>query len=66
MIKTEYSALTNVTVEVDFTEADLNQLKADQEEEAKLAAEVAAKAAAKVAIAERLGLTENELATLLG
>jgi hypothetical protein len=66
MIRTEYSALTGTTVEIDFTESDLNQLKADQEEAGKLAAEIAAKAAAKIAIAERLGLTEDELATLLG
>jgi len=66
MIKTEYDAATNTTIEVEFNEKDLEQLAIDQAAQAKIDAEIAAKAAAKAALLDRLGITAEEAALLLG
>lgn len=58
----EHDALTGETVIRDFTTAELAQLKVDAEAE-KIAKEQ--KAAAKQAILDKLGLTQEEVSTLL-
>jgi hypothetical protein len=50
----------------ELTKADKDQQKIDEAEIAQLKAEATAKASAKAAIAERLGLTVDELKLLLG
>ena len=70
MKKTEYFALTGETVELDMTKdevAEVAQLKKeyDANEKAKKV-EAETKAAQKQAIADRLGITADELKLLLG
>ena len=70
MKKTEYFALTGETVELDMTKdevAEVAQLKKeyDANEKAKQV-EAETKAAQKQAIADRLGITADELKLLLG
>jgi len=65
MIKTQYDAATKTTVEVDFDEADLKQLAADQEVEAARLAELKNKAIEKAALLKRLGITAEEAALLI-
>jgi hypothetical protein len=65
MIKTQYDAATNTTIEVEFDENDLKQLAKDQEVEAARLKELVAKAAAKAALLDRLGITAEEAALLL-
>jgi uncharacterized metal-binding protein len=66
----EFDGLTGETVLRDMTAEESAQYEADNEKRARAAAEVEAqkeaKATAKAAIAERLGLTDAELALLLG
>ena len=66
MIKTQYDAATNTTVEVPFDENDLKQLAKDQAVEATRLKELEAKAAAKAALLDRLGITAEEASLLLG
>jgi hypothetical protein len=70
MIKTEYFALTGETKELPFTEDDLAQHKADQallaKAKASAKAEAEAKETAKTTILDRIGLTADELKTILG
>lgn len=61
----EHNVETGEAVERDATAEELAQAKKDQVENAQLQNEREEKAAAKAAIAERLGLTAEELATLL-
>jgi hypothetical protein len=61
---------TGETVERDLNKAEKDQLKVDKEfsatELAELQAREAAKETAKAAILDRLGLTADELKTILG
>ena len=70
MKKTEYFALTGETVEVEMTKdevAEVAQLKKEYDANQKAQkAEAEAKAAQKQAIADRLGITADELKLLLG
>ena len=50
----------------DANEQEIAQIQKDADESAKLKAEAEAKAQAKQAILERLGLTAEELQTILG
>ena len=65
MIKTQYDAATNTTIEVEFDENDLKQLAKDQAVEAARLADLEAKAAAKTAVLDRLGITAEEATLLL-
>jgi hypothetical protein len=69
MIKTEYFALTNETVESALTDDDLVQYEADQVEaaqnKAKAETEAEAKATAKAALLSKLGITAEEAQLLL-
>ena len=71
MIRTEYNALTNETLEINLTDKEIAQrLKDEAEAEAELAskrAEAEAKAQAKAAAESKLaalGLTTNDLRAL--
>jgi hypothetical protein len=70
MIKTEYFALTNETIESPLTPAEIKEIEKTAKEYdkavAKKESDLAAKEAAKSAIADRLGLTADELKLLLG
>lgn len=57
---------TNEVIIREMSEDEIAQWQLDQETEAKRIAEEKAKADAKAAIADRLGLTADDLATLLG
>ena len=59
------NAETGEVIERDATSDELAQLKADQLMVAELAAEAAAKIAAKEAVLAKLGLTAEEAASLL-
>ena len=63
---TEHNVLTNEVIERDATKAELDQRKIDQADEAVKAEAHAEKAAAKIALLERLGITEDEAKLLLG
>ena len=52
-------------IERDFTEAELAQQKLDNDYREKIKAEAEAKAAAKAALLDRLGITEDEARLLL-
>jgi hypothetical protein len=70
MKATEIYAQTGEVIERDFTKAELEQRKKDEKEyataEAIKQAEAEAKEIAKAAILDRLGLTADELKTILG
>ena len=70
MKKTEYFALTGETVEVEMTKdeiAEVAQLKKEYDANIKAQkADAELKAAQKQAIADRLGITADELKTILG
>lgn len=51
---------------VEFTEADYAQLERDNEEATQLKKDAEAKLASRAKIIEKLGLTEDEIAVLLG
>jgi hypothetical protein len=57
---------TNEVIDREMTEAEYVQHVADKAANAERQAEADAKAAAKQAIADRLGLTADELKTILG
>lgn len=65
MIKTQYDAATNTTIEVEFDENDLKQFAKDQEVEAARLKELEAKETAKAALLNRLGITAEEVLLLL-
>ena len=57
---------TGETTERELNKAEKDQQKIDEVEVAKIDAEIKAKEAAKEAILDRLGLTADELKTILG
>jgi len=57
---------TGETVERELNKAEKDQQKIDEIEVAKIDAQIKAKEAAKEAILDRLGLTADELKTILG
>ena len=57
---------TGETVERELNKAEKDQQKIDEVQVAKIDAEIKAKEAAKQAILHRLGLTADELKTILG
>jgi hypothetical protein len=63
--KLVHNVETGEVSEVELTSQELAQLEADKNEKAKESQELKAKQDAKSAIADRLGLTPDELATLL-
>ena len=62
----EIDAQTNEVIERDMTEAELVQQKIDEAAAAARLAEAADKAAARQAVLDRLGLTEEEAQLILG
>ena len=68
--ETIYDIISGETTIREFTDAEIKKLENEKKENAKLLAiaeaETEAKAAARQAIAERLGLTVDELQVLLG
>jgi hypothetical protein len=64
-IKLVHNVETGEISEVELTSQELAQLEADKNEKAKETQELKLKQDAKAAIAERLGLTADELAVLL-
>lgn len=68
IIEKEFNALTGeeILIERDETVVEKREREASEKEFAKTQAEAEAKAAARQAIAERLGLTADELTILLG
>ena len=65
-MKAEHDTLTNTTVERDETEAELTQIKLDAIEQTKIDKVEATKQAARKALLNRLGITADEAALLLG
>jgi dTDP-4-dehydrorhamnose reductase len=63
--KLVHNVTTGEVSEVELTTAELAQLKADQEKKIKEINEAQAKATAKAAILDRLGITADEAASLL-
>ena len=61
-----HDAVTGETVVRDFNAAELAQLELDKAEAKKQADALAAKQAARQAVLDRLGLTEQEAQLLLG
>jgi hypothetical protein len=59
-------ALTQELIEREMNEAELEQHKLDKADSLKLLADAKAKEAARQAILDRLGLTADELQTILG
>ena len=65
-MKIEINAIDN-TVEIrEFTDKELKQRELDAKNDKALKAEAEAKQAAKLAILDRIGLTADELQTILG
>jgi len=65
-MKAEHDSLTNTTVEREETEFELAQIKLDKIEQTKLEKAQAEKQAARQAVLDRLGITADEAALLLG
>jgi hypothetical protein len=57
---------TNEVIDREMNDAEFTQYQADQAAQAEAKAEAEAKAAEKSALLARLGLTEDELKTILG
>ena len=64
-IKKIYDCATGETIERQFTDDELAQYRADIEEYAAQLAEAEAKATAKAALLDRLGITADEAKLLL-
>lgn len=62
----EHNIETGEVVERDMTKEELAQLKVDQQAQADKVAEEEAKATAKAALLDRLGITAEEAVLLLG
>jgi hypothetical protein len=62
----EFDAITGEGSYRDLTAEELKEHKANEKLRAQLVAEAEAKEAAKAAILDRLGLTADELKTILG
>ena len=65
-MKSIYNCETGETEIREFSPDELKQIAIDVKKDAALQAEAQAKAAARQAIADRLGLTADELKVLLG
>ena len=63
---TETDAITQETIERDPTAEELQQMEIDAAEKAKSESEAVLKAEARAALLERLGITADEAALLLG
>jgi hypothetical protein len=63
---TEHDALTNITIDRDMTANELKQFNADKAIYETRKAEAEAKATARQAVLDRLGLTAEEAQLLLG
>jgi inosine/xanthosine triphosphate pyrophosphatase family protein len=63
---TAHNIETGEVVVRDLTKSEIDQVKIDKAEEATLKASAEAKATAKAAILDRIGLTADELKTILG
>ena len=61
----EHNVETGKVIERDLTKVELDQHKKDELENAAKIAEIQAKAIAKIAILERLGITDDEAKLLL-
>lgn len=61
----EYDAVTGLNAEIEITQAELDALIGEVETFS-IADDIAKKAAAKAALLERLGITEEEASLLLG
>jgi hypothetical protein len=61
-----HDLLTNEIIDREMNDAELAQHEADKAEQAAKEAEAEIKAAEKVALLARLGLTEDELKIILG
>ena len=57
---------TNEVIDKDYTKKELDEVKANQKRIDAEIAEAEAKATAKAAILDRIGLTADELKTILG
>ena len=57
---------TDEIIDREMTAAEFKQYEAEQKEQATAKAEAEAKATAKAAILDRIGLTADELKTILG
>jgi inosine/xanthosine triphosphate pyrophosphatase family protein len=62
----EYNCETGIETIKDATAAEIKQIELDAVETAARKAEAKAKATAKAAILDRIGLTADELKTILG
>ena len=62
---TEHNAITNITIDRDMTADEVKQFNADKARGEALKAEAEARAIAKVALLEKLGITSEEAALLL-
>jgi hypothetical protein len=61
-----HNAETDEVIDREMNDAEFAQYQADQEAHAVKLAEIAAKETAKAAILDRIGLTADELKTILG
>ena len=62
---TEHDALTNITIDRDMTDAEIQEFENRQIQVATAQAEVEAKATAKAALLTQLGITEEQAKLLL-
>ena len=62
---TEHNAITNITSDRDMTADEVKQVNADKASAKALKAEAEARATAKAALLEKLGITSEEAALLL-
>jgi hypothetical protein len=65
-MKVEHFTQTNTTIERDETETELAQIKLDKIEQTKIEKAQADKQLARQAVLDRLGITADEAALLLG
>jgi inosine/xanthosine triphosphate pyrophosphatase family protein len=63
---TEHDAITNISIDREMTQAEIQEFEARQIKTAARQSEAEAKATQRQAIADRLGLTADELQVLLG
>jgi hypothetical protein len=61
-----HNVATDEVIDREMTAAEFKIYEADQKEQKELKAEAEAKASAKAAILNRIGLTADELQTILG
>jgi hypothetical protein len=66
MIKVEHNIQTGEIKEIEMTAKEIKEIEKMQAEAAKYEAKAKADAEAKAALLARLGLTEDELKTILG